>query len=56
MVNNASKLFVYQLMLFFIITYFVTCDDILIKKAKRMKKQIRIEVCNPLEFVLKEVL
>ena len=36
--------------------YFVTCDDILIKKANRMKKQIRTEVCNPLEFVLKEVL
>ena len=36
--------------------YFVTCDDMLMKKAKRMKKQIKTEVCNPLEFVLKEVL
>ena len=35
--------------------YFVTCDDSIIKKAKKDKGLFKIEVCNPLEFILKEV-
>jgi predicted nucleic acid-binding protein len=35
--------------------YFVTCDDAVIRKAKQQKYHLAIEVCSPLEFVLKEV-
>ncbi len=35
--------------------YFITCDDDIIKKAVKHKAIFKIEVCNPLEFVVKEV-
>lgn len=35
--------------------YFVTCDDSIIKKTKKDKGLFKIEICNPLEFILKEV-
>ncbi|MFZ6016991.1 MAG: PIN domain-containing protein [Nitrospirota bacterium] len=35
--------------------YFLTCDDSIIKKAKKLKNMIKIDVCSPLEFILKEV-
>lgn len=35
--------------------YFLTCDDGIIKKAKKYKGLFKMEVCNPLEFVLKGV-
>ncbi|MCC6347604.1 MAG: PIN domain-containing protein [Nitrospirales bacterium] len=35
--------------------FFITCDDGIIKKAKRKPGMFTIEVCTPLEFVLKEV-
>lgn len=35
--------------------YFLTCDDGILKKSKKQSSVIKIEVCNPLEFVLKEV-
>ncbi len=35
--------------------YFVTCDNDIIKKAARHKDILKIEVHNPLEFILKEV-
>jgi len=37
------------------VEYFVTCDNDIIKKAARHKGVVKIEVCNPLEFILKEV-
>lgn len=33
---------------------FITCDDKLIKKSR--KEDVRVPVCNPIEFVLKEEL
>jgi len=35
--------------------YFVTCDDTVVRKAKQEKYHLALEVCNPLEFVVKEV-
>ena len=35
--------------------YFVTCDYDIIKKATRHKDFLKIEVCSPLEFIIKEV-
>ncbi len=35
--------------------YFLTCDDGIIKKAKKNTDLLKIEVFNPLEFILKEV-
>jgi len=35
--------------------YFITCDDALIKKAKKDESLFKIKVYNPLEFVLEEV-
>ncbi|HXW68517.1 MAG TPA: PIN domain-containing protein [Dissulfurispiraceae bacterium] len=35
--------------------FFVTCDDSIIKRVKRKPEMFKIEVCNPLELVLKEV-
>jgi predicted nucleic acid-binding protein len=35
--------------------YFLTCDDSFIKRVKKHKDMFKIEVCNLLEFVLKEV-
>jgi predicted nucleic acid-binding protein len=35
--------------------YFVTCDNDIIKKAAKHKDIFKIEVYNPLEFILKEV-
>ena len=35
--------------------YFVTCDDTVIRKAKQEKYHLELEVCSPLEFVVKEV-
>lgn len=35
--------------------YFVTSDDDIIKKAKKDQTMVKIAVCNPLEFILKEV-
>jgi predicted nucleic acid-binding protein len=35
--------------------YFITCDDDVIKKAKKHREIVIIDVCNPLEFVLEEV-
>ena len=35
--------------------YFVTCDDAVIRKAKQQKYHLALEVCTPLEFVVKEV-
>ena len=37
------------------VEYFITCDDNIIKKARTDKTMIRMAVCGPLEFVLKEV-
>jgi len=35
--------------------YFVTCDDTVIRKAKQEKYHLELEVCSPLEFVVREV-
>ncbi len=35
--------------------YFITCDNDIIKKTARHKDFFKIEVCNPLEFIIKEV-
>jgi predicted nucleic acid-binding protein len=35
--------------------YFITCDDNIIKKARKGQAMVQIAVCGPLEFVLKEV-
>ena len=35
--------------------YFVTCDDAVIRKAKQQKYHLALEVCSPLDFVVKEV-
>jgi len=35
--------------------YFVTCDDNIIKKARKDQAMVQMAVCGPLEFVLKEV-
>jgi predicted nucleic acid-binding protein len=37
------------------VKYFLTCDDGIIKKANKHKGTFKMEVCNPLEFILKEV-
>lgn len=36
--------------------FFVTCDDGIIKKVRKNSAMFNIEVYNPLEFVLKEVI
>lgn len=33
--------------------FFVTCDDGIIKKVRKNSTMFNIEVCNPLEFVVK---
>lgn len=35
--------------------YFLTCDDDVMKKIANYKDILKLEVCNPLEFILKEV-
>ena len=35
--------------------YFLTCDDGIIKKVKKDKRIFKMEVCNPLEFIIEEV-
>jgi len=35
--------------------YFLTCDDGILKKVKKHPELCEIEICNPIEFVLKEV-
>ena len=35
--------------------YFITCDDNVIKKAKRNSESVSLIVCNPLEFLIEEV-
>lgn len=35
--------------------YFITCDNDIIKKATKHKDIIKLEVCTPLEFILKEI-
>ncbi|OGP76972.1 MAG: hypothetical protein A2V86_03290 [Deltaproteobacteria bacterium RBG_16_49_23] len=35
--------------------YFVTCDDNIIKKARKDQDMVQIAICGPLEFILKEV-
>ncbi len=35
--------------------YFVTCDDSVVKKAKRNPDSVPFVVCNPLEFLIEEV-
>ncbi len=35
--------------------YFITCDDAVIKKARKDRKSVSLSVCGPLEFLLEEV-
>ncbi len=35
--------------------YFITCDNDIIKKATKHKDIVNLEVCTPLEFILKEI-
>jgi hypothetical protein len=35
--------------------YFLTCDDGIIKKAGKRREMFKVEIYNPLEFLLKEV-
>lgn len=35
--------------------YFLTCDDSIIKKVKKNKGIFKMEICNPFEFIIKEV-
>ena len=35
--------------------YFLTGDDGIVKRARRRKEIYKVEICNPLEFILKEV-
>lgn len=35
--------------------YFITCDDGIIRKSRKSDASAKMTVCNPLEFVLKEV-
>lgn len=35
--------------------FFITCDAGIIRKVRRKSGMFKVEVCNPLEFVLKEV-
>lgn len=35
--------------------YFITCDDNIIKKAKKDRKSVSLSVCSPLEFLIEEV-
>jgi len=36
--------------------YFLTCDDGILKKVKKHPELCKIEICNPLQFALKEVI
>lgn len=35
--------------------YFLTCDDDILRKAANNRGILKLQVCNPLEFILKEV-
>lgn len=35
--------------------YFITCDDTIIKKARKDRKLVLLSVCSPLEFLIEEV-
>jgi len=35
--------------------YFITCDDTIIKKARKDPKTVSLSICNPLEFLIEEV-
>jgi predicted nucleic acid-binding protein len=35
--------------------YFITCDDIIIRKARKEGNAVSLSVCSPLEFLVEEV-
>ena len=35
--------------------FFVTCDDVLVRKGKTNKKNINVRIMNLMEFITKEV-
>ncbi len=36
--------------------YFLTCDDGIIKKVRKVKELFKMKVCNPIDFIIEEVL
>jgi predicted nucleic acid-binding protein len=35
--------------------YFITCDDNILKKRKRLEGVAKMELCSPIEFIVREV-
>ena len=35
--------------------YFITCDDAVIKKARKDRTTVSLSICSPLEFLIEEV-
>jgi predicted nucleic acid-binding protein len=35
--------------------YFITCDDTIIRKARKERNAVLLSVCSPLEFLVEEV-
>ena len=38
------------------VEYFLTCDDGIIKKMRKVKGLFKMKVCNPIDFIIEEVL
>lgn len=38
------------------VEYFLTCDDGIIKKVRKVKGLFKMKVCNPIDFIIEEVL
>jgi len=35
--------------------YFITCDDTIIRKARKEQNMVLLSLCSPLEFLIEEV-
>ena len=35
--------------------FFITCDDILVRKAKSMQKKLKVEIVNLIDYITREV-
>ena len=38
------------------VEYFLTCDDGIIKKTRKVKELFKMKICNPIDFIIEEVL
>jgi predicted nucleic acid-binding protein len=36
--------------------YFLTCDDGIIKRVRKVKELFKMNICNPIDFIIEEVL